>query len=63
MSVEEKVQTGKDKKAAADELFRKGDFKGGGYACIHSAASLLTRRSFEVLPRGTALCFSFIRMI
>ena len=32
MDIEEKLQTGKDKKAAADELFRKGDHKGGGYA-------------------------------
>jgi hypothetical protein len=44
MDVAQKLQTGRDKKAAADELFRKGDFKGGGYAFVHPAASPLTLR-------------------
>lgn len=37
MNVDEKLQTGKDKKAAADELFRKGDYKGGGYTILLTA--------------------------
>jgi hypothetical protein len=42
MNVEQKLQVGKDKKAAGDELFRKGDYKGGGYTCSHIYLGVIT---------------------
>lgn len=52
MSVEEKVQTGKDKKAAADELFRKGDFK-GALRFYHEAGLYLNGLDRSLLPALT----------
>ncbi|KAF8606564.1 TPR-like protein [Ceratobasidium sp. AG-I] len=52
MNIEEKLQTGKDKKAAADELFRKGDHK-GALRFYHEAGLYLNGLDKSLLPSLT----------
>ncbi|QRV89907.1 hypothetical protein RhiJN_17925 [Ceratobasidium sp. AG-Ba] len=52
MDVTEKLQTGRDKKAAGDDLFRKGDFK-GALRHYHEAGLYLNGLDRSLLPALT----------